>query len=955
MAVLRVPVSWLLEYVHTQTGFVGETGIRSDTRRTHTDCPVAEDILESLLSVGFEGEILDRPELSGPIVVGRVLDFTEEVHSNGKTIRWCKVRVCAPVQPNNTPLSKDCNPSTQTGNFSNSDTNSALETRDIVCGASNFSKGDLVVVTLPGSNLPGGFHVTARKVYGHLSDGMIASEKELGVGDNHDGILRLAEVFQGDELSKIREGDNALDLLALTDSAVAVSITPDRGYAMSIRGIAREYALATNIPFSDPLPDDVLPAGGLSIDLWCKPNAFFTLLIQEIENNQTPQWMVRRLQLAGIRSVCLVVDITNYVMVETGQPLHAYDYDAIQGPLCVRTAGKKETLDTIDGRRLELHTDDLVVADANGALSLAGVIGGSRSRVTSDTKRILLEAGNFNPIDISLSSRRHKLYTEASARFARSVDILIAQRALARAAELIRDLVSGDITELGSAYINYTQQSPILLSTLDIERVVGCCFTREEIMSSLRAIGCDVSCDSDHSTPDTQVMLVTPPSFRPDLVNVQDLAEEVIRVIGFNRIPSLRLSVPHREQPVQSQQYKLENGKLENGYTLSPVTPPRTPPVTFEQRRLLGQSLAACGHVEVICYPFVNLAAAGICHIDVTHNPDSGSDPIIPTGVTRITEPGSSGVSGPDNVDVKEKCSADTSVEHPTTRAISLHNPIDATEGYLRRSLIPGLLQCAHRNLSRGLCDLSIFEIGRVFLGQLRTSNLIGCNSDSTCNACSRKNTIESMNEVYQPYTVSVLQTGSAIQKQPYTEGRKYDLADVFDSARQIARGLGVDFHFVQDKHPAFHPGRCAKVICKHHHIGYTGQILPTLANKHNLPDNVFACEINLDLVAQLGCSQEIVKTLPTSPAATQHLTLTLGNNIAAASVISVVKEGAGELLEDIRLIDEYKHEESDKKSLTFAMRFRDKEKTLTAQRVNLAKENAVRLASSKFGAIMRR
>ncbi|MBI5161055.1 MAG: phenylalanine--tRNA ligase subunit beta, partial [Micrococcales bacterium] len=296
---MRVPVSWLGEWVDLPD--------EVSLERLHAD----------LVRVGFEEEEVVTFDLQGPIVVGQVLSAEKEPQSNGKTITWCQVDVGEP------------------------------QTRGIVCGAHNFAAGDKVVVTLPGAVLPGPtasdpFVIAARKTYGHVSDGMIASARELGWGDEHEGILRLADLGVDAPV-----GSDAIALLHLDDAAVDINVTPDRGYALSIRGIAREYGHATGAAFRDPAAAVVLPAVPTGFPFEFRDDApirgragirraSFRVVRGVDGTRPTPPWLKTRLLLAGIRSLGILIDITNYVMLELGNPIHGYDLDRLQGGITVR-------------------------------------------------------------------------------------------------------------------------------------------------------------------------------------------------------------------------------------------------------------------------------------------------------------------------------------------------------------------------------------------------------------------------------------------------------------------------------------------------------------------------------------------------------------------------------------------------------------------------------------------
>lgn len=393
---MRIPLSWLGEYVDLEQGVTTEA------------------VHAALVSVGLEEEDVHRFDVSGPVVVGEVLDLVPEPQKNGKTINWCTVRV-APEGERAADGGDDV--------------------RGIVCGAHNFAAGDKVVVSLPGAVLPGPFPISARKTYGHVSDGMIASTRELGLGDDHEGILRLASLGIDPEV-----GTDAIALLGLDDAAVEVNVTPDRGYAFSIRGIAREYAHATGAAFRDPAlaitaPErlesaPVFPVAvedEASIRGRVGSSVFVTRVVRGIDPSlPTPPWMIARLRLAGVRSISLVVDITNYVMFELGQPLHGYDLERLEGGIVVRRARAGETLETLDGQTRRLHHEDLLITDDGGPIGLAGVMGGARTEITDTTADVLIEAANSTrsrsrarPAGTSCRARRRAASSAAWTRWSR--------------------------------------------------------------------------------------------------------------------------------------------------------------------------------------------------------------------------------------------------------------------------------------------------------------------------------------------------------------------------------------------------------------------------------------------------------------------------------------------------------------------------------------------------------
>ncbi|HEX5906008.1 MAG TPA: phenylalanine--tRNA ligase subunit beta, partial [Propionibacteriaceae bacterium] len=389
---MKAPLRWLREYAALPDDLDGRT------------------LAEALIRAGLEVETVDHvgEEIAGPLVIGKVLAYEVEVHSNGKPIRWCQVD----VGPHN------------------HDSGS----RSVVCGAHNFEVGDVVVVALPGTVLPGRFAISARRTYGHVSDGMICSPKELGLGDDHTGILVLDE-------PGLTPGSDAVPVLDLREDVLDIAVTPDRGYCLSIRGIARESAQALGAAFTDPVDRVVLveTTNGYPIELQSDACPLFVALtVTGIDPSRpSPRWLARRVQLAGMRSISLAVDITNYVMLETGQPIHAYDADLLDGPIVVRKAGEGEKLTTLDDVVRPLHTNDLLITDASGPIGLAGVMGGATTELSLSTRNVVIEAAHFDAMTIARTSRRHKLSSEASRRFERGVDPEASYAAAHRVAELL--------------------------------------------------------------------------------------------------------------------------------------------------------------------------------------------------------------------------------------------------------------------------------------------------------------------------------------------------------------------------------------------------------------------------------------------------------------------------------------------------------------------------------------
>jgi phenylalanyl-tRNA synthetase beta chain len=490
-------------------------------------------------------------EVTGPLVVGRVRAI-EELTEFKKPIRYCRVE----VGPGNGEQVKG----------------GTTDERGIVCGASNFVTGDLVVVALPGAVLPGGFAIASRQTYGHTSDGMITSERELGLGEDHAGIIVLPA-------GAAQPGDSGYEVLGLGDAVLDIAVTPDRGYALSIRGIAREVATAYGLPFADPAlvdPDALLGAASGEAPHACSitdPTAADRFVLRTIAGLEptapSPQWMRRALVACGMRPVSLAVDVTNYVMLELGQPLHAFDRAKLRGPLTVRRAAAGEVLETLDHTTRALDPEDVVIADPAGPLAVAGIMGGLESEIDDGSHAVAIEAVHFDARSIARGSRRHKLSSEASRRFERGVDPELPAIASARAAALLVEL--GGATYVGTSRVDAVPPAMPLTIPADLPgRVAGRQIPAEQVVTHLRAVGAQVQARGDE-------LIVTPPSWRPDLRDPFDLVEEVVRLEGYDTLPSTL--------PLARPGFGLTAGQ--------------------RLRRRVGRTLAGAGLVEVLSYPFV--------------------------------------------------------------------------------------------------------------------------------------------------------------------------------------------------------------------------------------------------------------------------------------------------------------------------------------------------------------
>jgi len=453
----------------------------------------------------------------------------------------------------------------------------------VVCGAPNIKKGDIVPLALPGVRLPNGTKIKKGKIRGEVSEGVLLAEDELGLTDDHSGIMILPDASEpGMPITKI---------ISLEDSVLDLELTPNRPDCASVIGIAREIAAATGKTLKRPEPE-VNETGPNIEDLTSVTilereacPRYTAGVVQHIKIGTSPFWMRYRLHLSGIRPVNNIVDVTNYVMLEMGQPLHAFDYDRLEeNRIVVKFARQDESFTTLDGQTHNLDQNTLVICDAKQPVALAGIMGGLNSEIYEDTSNILIESAYFDPVIIRRASKRLGISTEASYRFERGADIEGTHIALKRALELISTLAGGSISK--GIIDNYPKPyiaRPVTLRIDRTNRILGSDLSRETIEGYLKGLNMDVERPDDQNT-----LVVTPPSFRVDISREADLFEEVARLEGYENIP---ITIP-RIQPAT----KTDSQEISFGDHIRSV-------------------MRGAGFCEVITYSFISPASADMLDI----------------------------------------------------------------------------------------------------------------------------------------------------------------------------------------------------------------------------------------------------------------------------------------------------------------------------------------------------
>ncbi len=771
---MRVSLNWLSEFVDLPTRDAGE-------------------LARALAMAGHEvdGVELVEHDWSG-VKVARVDEVA--AHPNADKVRVCEVSL------GNGPIT-------------------------VVCGAWNFDRGAIVAFAEPGAVLAGGFEIGVRTIRGVESHGMICSEAELGLGEDHSGIIVL-------------EDDTPLgapleDVLDLPDVVFDLDITPNRPDAMSVLGIARDLAAWYGVPWRAPAPRPPVVPGNPDVvvtisDPFGNPR-FVARQVDGVEPGPSPFWIRRRLTLAGVRPISNLVDVSNYVMLELGQPLHVFDADTIVGgKLDVRRAVPGEQLVTLDDVTRTLSPEDLVICDEEGPTSLAGTMGGARSEVSADTSSILIEAAGWDPPTIMYMSRRHALRSEASARFERGVDPELPPLASLRAAELILHLAGGFLrSEPIDQIARPFQPRRIDLSPSHVTRLLGNRFDSATIKASLSRLGFE----AEGKDPISVVV----PSFRPDVSRPVDLVEEVARLADYDTFG--------------------ERLRLGTGGGLTDAQ---------DRTRRLAQELTALGFSQAVNLSFV-----------------------MPAEIEAFNPP----------------------AEHDLRRTIGVKNPLSDEEALLRTSLLPGLVRTVRHNRNRGRDDVAVFELGRVFLHQPWPTD---------------------RRVPDQPQRLAMVAAGSVGPTDLAGHGREADIFTMTAVMRHLSDALGLGVRFEADQPPGFHPTRAARIVAGDRPIGRLGELHPLTVAALGLEGRVVAAEI--DLEPMLASHQER-EYLPVSsyPPADFDLSFEVPVEMSSEQLVGVVRERGGDLVETVRVFDEFQGGslEGARKALAVRVRLRALDRTL--------------------------
>jgi phenylalanyl-tRNA synthetase beta chain len=725
--------------------------------------------------------------------------------------------------------------------------NAGREKLQVVCGAPNARVGLKAPLALVGTEL-GGLQVKAVVVRGVESRGMLCSAKELGLSDDHSGLLELpAGAKPGQDLRK------ALDL---DEQVLTFKLTPNRADCLSILGIAREVAALTGaqlkVPATKPVPARNKARHPFRITHADGCGRFAGRVIRNVDASApTPAWMRQRLERAGQRSISALVDVTNYVMLELGRPLHVYDQDKLHGPIDVRWGHKGEKVLLLNGEELEVDPSVLCITDDSGPIGLAGIMGGETTKAETGTKNIFLESAFFHPEAIAGRARRFNFTSDASHRFERGVDFANNVQGIERATHLILEICGGEPGPTVDLVKRLPKRKPVRMRVARAQKVIGIPVTEKEIGRAFKRLGLPFSRKAGSFT-------VAPPSYRFDLAIEEDLIEEVARVHGFDRIPA---------------------------------RPPRAPAamaVATEGRRTLHalrERVAARDYQEVIAFSFVE--------------PQWESD-----------------LAGEAN-------------------PIRLLNPIASHLSVMRTTLLGGLLAGVRYNAARKLARIRLFEVGRVFLRD----------------AAAKDGPLE-VAGLRQPMRIAAVACGKAFEEQWGLQPRAVDFFDVRADVDALFAPRAVRLE--PAVHPAFHPGRSARVFVDGRDAGWLGELHPQWQEKYELSQSVMCFELD---AAALQSAPLPVASLPSRyPPVTRDIALLVDANVGVQALFDAIVVEKPKIVQEVSLFDLYQGPNlpRGKKSLAFRVVMQDTERTLTDAEADAARDALVALWGRRFAATLR-
>jgi len=884
---MRVPISWLKDYVQWE-GSAEELADLLSMSGTE---------VENILSVGAPA----GPENLDLFRVGRVV--TKVRHPNADKLWLCTVDVRGDGDADQSAL------------------------QQIVCGADNFAAGDTVAVALPGSVLENGLKLRKANLRGVESCGMMLSEQELGFEVESPGIVVLPAEWP--------VGDRLAEHLPVAEQVLELEITPNRPDCLSVYGVAREVAAAAGLPLAPP-PVEEPPAGGdpASADIAAEVPApdlcprYGLRVIRDVTIAESPAWLKARLTHAGQRPISNVVDVTNYVMLAVGQPLHAFDLEKVPGRrLIVRRATAGERITTLDDVERTLDENMLVIADPESPSAIAGVMGSAKSEIDASTRHLALEAATFNGPNILRTSSQLGLRSEASTRFEKGLDQEYVPQGLAMASRLFHGLCGGTVAPgMVDVRAGAARPEPLRYRPARSDALLGVAVPLAEQAAILERIGCAVEAADGGGGPAAsapaggdaaaaavtsapagapatdagagggQTFTVTPPTFRADLEREVDLIEEVGRLHGLDKVPE---TLPLRRDAV---------GML---------TPQQ------RLRRRARAALTGAGLDEVVTYAFIDAAWLELLGLPA---------------------------------------------DDPRRSLVRLANPMSGEQAVMRTSVLPSLLATVRDNLAHQNYPVTVFEQARVYLSDSGTAAAGGATSGDSGAAAGGATSGDSGATAAGPRGINL----PAVESEMLTlvlcgplgrEGwtgrpRSSDFYTLKGLVERLLTALRIeDADYRRSNEPFLHPGKAADLLLGGRSAGFLGQLRPDVVAGFGIEgEEVYAAELRIDALLEAAAGERVYEDLIAFPTSTQDLAVVLDAGVAADDLLAAVTKAGGKLLRSAAVFDVYEGDQvpPGKRSLAVRLVIRAADRTLTEKDIGGVRQKVVAALERELGAALR-
>ena len=734
--------------------------------------------------------------------------------------------------------------------------NVGTEKIQIVTGANNIKEGDIVPIAKNGAKLPGGVEIKTGKLRGVESCGMMCSIGELNLSKEQypeqieDGIMILPKTYEE------KLGEDVADVLNLRETVIDFEITSNRPDCFSIEGLGRETALSLGQKFQSPRAnldsmqvEDKENLEGLRVDIEA-PDLCYRYIARAVKNvkiGPSPDWMVRRLHACGVRSINNIVDITNYVMLELGQPMHAFDINSIEGKhIIVRRATPGEKITTLDEQERELNENMLVIADEKKAVAIAGVMGGANSEIEKDTQTVVFESAVFYGGSVRKTAKAVGLRTEASSRFEKGLSQENALRAVNRAVELVELLQAGEAID-GKVDVYPTKQKEVRipLQAQRINDLLGLDVPEKEMIAIFEMLGMKV-----------ENREVVPPYFRPDIEQMADLAEEVLRFYGYDKLGSTLIKA---EGTVGG---KNKKQKMED---------------------VIRNTLVTLGASEIYTYGFISEKDFEKINIG----------------------------------------------EEDTLRkqSIKVMNPLSEEYTTMRTTTLSEMMKMLANNSNKKNQDVKLFDISRIY-----------------------RNDKEQIEKQELPSEENFLTIGM------YGNVDFYNLKGMVENT---LASVGMErYDVVKEKeNPSFHPGRCANLKVGNDVFATLGEVHPVVQENYDISQRVYVAMINLDKVAKYARSNKKYEPIPKFPAVERDIAMLVEDSVEVGEIEKILKKKMKKGLESYELFDVYQNEKlgAHKKSVAYALKFRDKNKTLTDEEINNVMQDLIADLEKTLGAELRK